>query len=206
MSIFETIRAAVPLPEGAAYYGIEANRSGMARCVFHDDHHPSMKLNPTYFYCFACRESGDLTNLVSRLFGLRPYDAAWKIAFDFGLDPNNPPPAVAKKVIELTDSYSERTREQRCVELLLAYRKLLTEWRETLVPQSMNEISDDRFAEACQKLPWVNYLLDRLVGGSPLEREQTVAQLTNDGWLANMEQRTNQEKEAAQNAELSKAA
>ena len=165
-----------------------------------------MKLTPTSSYCFACRESGDLTNLVSRLFGLRPYEAARKIAYDFGLDPNNPPPAVAKKVLELADSDSGRTREQHCVELLLAYRKLLTEWRETLVPQSIIEIPDDRFAEACQKLPWANYLLDRLVGGSPLEREQTVAQLTNDGWLASMEQRINQEKEAAQNAELSKAA
>ena len=134
----------------------------MARCIFHDDHHPSMKLNPDYFYCFACHAWGDISKLVGQLFGLRPYDAARKIAYDFGLDPNNPPPAVAKKVIEFADSYSERTREQRCVELLLEYKKPLTGWLETLAPRSMIEIPDDRFAEACHKLPWVNDLLDRL--------------------------------------------
>ena len=70
----------------------------------------------------------------------------------------------------------------------------------------MIEIPDDRFAEACHKLPWVNDLLDRLIGSSPLEREQTVSQLTKDGWIVRLEQRLEQEKEVTQNVELLEAA
>ena len=45
MTWFELIKQVVRVPEAAAYYGLQVNRNGMARCPFHDDRHPSMKLN-----------------------------------------------------------------------------------------------------------------------------------------------------------------
>ena len=67
MTIYEPIKAAVSVPQAAAYYGMKIQRNNMTRCCFHDDHHPSMKLNNTYYYCFACLEHGDVIDLVARL-------------------------------------------------------------------------------------------------------------------------------------------
>ena len=59
----------------------------MTRCIFHDDRHPSMKLNEDYFFCFGCGAHGDVIDLTARLLGLSSYDAAKKLAYDFGLSP-----------------------------------------------------------------------------------------------------------------------
>ena len=49
----------------------------MAHCPFHGtDQHPSMKLYPNGFKCFTCNEHGDVTDLVAKLRGLPPVDAA----------------------------------------------------------------------------------------------------------------------------------
>ena len=40
--------------------GIEANDNGFIRCLWHDDHHASCKVNDDYLYCFVCNTSGDI--------------------------------------------------------------------------------------------------------------------------------------------------
>ena len=67
------------------------------RQPFHDDRHPSMKLNRDYFYSFGCGATGDVIDFVARLFGLSSYEAAKKLAYDFGIDPDKPPAAMALK-------------------------------------------------------------------------------------------------------------
>ena len=86
MTWFELIKQVVRIPEAAAYYGLHVSRNGMACCPFHDDRHPSMKLNERYFYCFGCGATGDVIDLVAKLFGLSSYEAAKKLAHDFGID------------------------------------------------------------------------------------------------------------------------
>lgn len=57
-------------------------------CPFHNDRHPSMKLdakNGGGFHCFGCQEGGDMITLVARMFGSSNYNAAKKIADDFGI-------------------------------------------------------------------------------------------------------------------------
>lgn len=56
----------------------------MACCPFHDDKHPSMKIDQTY-YCFGCGEKGDAINYVAKTFGLSQIEAAKKIIQDFHL-------------------------------------------------------------------------------------------------------------------------
>lgn len=60
MNIFETVKAAVTVRQAAEHYGLKINRSGMICCPFHDDRHPSLKLNEDYFYCFGCGAKGDV--------------------------------------------------------------------------------------------------------------------------------------------------
>ena len=85
MNLFETVKASVSVPESARVYGLTVTRHNMARCPFHDDHHPSLKLNPDFYYCFGCGARGDVVDLVAGLFDLSPYEAAKKIAEDFGI-------------------------------------------------------------------------------------------------------------------------
>lgn len=90
MNIFETVKAAVTVRQAAEHYGMKINRSGMICCPFHDDRHPSLKLNEDYFYCFGCGAKGDVIDFVARLLGLSAYEAAQKLAADFGLDTSRP--------------------------------------------------------------------------------------------------------------------
>ena len=97
MSIYEFVKANVTVPQAAEHYGVEVQRNGMCRCPFHDDRHPSMKLNKDYFYCFGCGAHGDVIEFTARLFGLGSYEAAKKLAHDFGLDPDKPPAGEYRK-------------------------------------------------------------------------------------------------------------
>ena len=76
MDIFTTVKAAVTVRQAAEHYGLQVSRNGMTCCPFHDDRHPSMKLNERYFYCFGCGATGDVIDLVAKLFGLSSYEAA----------------------------------------------------------------------------------------------------------------------------------
>ncbi len=55
---------------------------GTTAVRFHDDKHPSMKIDKNY-HCFACGVGGDAIDYVSRMFGLSQYDAALKLIEDF---------------------------------------------------------------------------------------------------------------------------
>ena len=58
MTIYETIKAAISVKQAAKHYGLNVNRNGMACCSFHNDRHPSLKLNEDYFFCFVCGAKG----------------------------------------------------------------------------------------------------------------------------------------------------
>ena len=76
MNLFETTKVAVPIKQAAEHYGLKVNRNGMACCPFHNDRHPSMKLNEDYFFCFGCGAMGDVFDFVAKLFDLSSYGAA----------------------------------------------------------------------------------------------------------------------------------
>ena len=94
MTIYENIKAAISVKQAAEHYGLKASRNSMACCPFHNDRHPSLKLNEDFFFCFGCGAKGDVIDFVARLFDLTSLQAAQKLAADFGLDPK-PPTAAA---------------------------------------------------------------------------------------------------------------
>ena len=79
MDLFTQVKMAVSVKEAAEYYGLEVKRGNMVCCPFHNDRTPSMKLNEDYFYCFGCGATGDVIDLVAKLFNLSSYDAAKKL-------------------------------------------------------------------------------------------------------------------------------
>lgn len=82
MSIFTEVKDHVTAREVAEFYGLKVGKSGLACCPFHDDKHPSMKIDQ-FYYCFACGAKGDAINYVADRYGLTPYEGARKIADDF---------------------------------------------------------------------------------------------------------------------------
>lgn len=154
MNLFETVKANVSVPEAARAYGLTVTRHSMARCPFHNDRHPSLKLNPDFYYCFGCGAKGDVIDLVAELFNLSPYEAARKIAEDFGIDPDKPPEAAALAKPRHPMIRAFRDDERYCQRVLCDYLHLLEDWKVQYAPASMDEEPDDRFVEACQMLSY----------------------------------------------------
>ena len=149
MTIYETIKAAISVKQAAEHYGLKVNRNSMACCPFHNDRHPSLKLNEDYFFCFGCGAKGDVIDLVARLFNLTSYEAAQKLAADFGLDPK-PPTAAA--MVKPKRSYIRQFREDEmlCFRVLTDYLHLLEDWKVRYAPKTTEDTLDDHFVEACQ--------------------------------------------------------
>ena len=187
MSIFEAVKQSVTTRQAAERYGIRVERNGMCRCPFHDDSTPSMKLDRRY-YCFGCGATGDVIDFVARLFGLSSYEAAKKLAYDFGIDPDKPPAAMAlKKPYPLAQDF--RNDEIHCQRVLCDYLHLLERWKVEYAPQSPEDELDDRFVEACHMIEYVNDLLDVLMFAELKQRVKAVDMLLKDGTITALEQR-----------------
>ena len=189
MTLFELVKQAVCVPEAATYYGLQVNRNGMTCCPFHDDRHPSMKLNERYFYCSGCGVTGDVIDLVARLFDLSNYEAAKKLAHDFGIDPDKPPAAIALPKPERPLLKTYRQEEVRCLRVLCDYLHLLERWKVQHAPKGPEDNLDDRFVEACQMLDYVEYLADLLIAAELEQRVKIVEMLNKDGLIAGLEER-----------------
>lgn len=83
--VFRDVRERVPAKEAFQLYGIAVNARGLALCPFHADTRPSVSFKGERFKCFACGESGDATDFVSKYFGISGVEAVRKIDADFSL-------------------------------------------------------------------------------------------------------------------------
>ena len=188
MTLFEIVKSSVTVKQAAEHYGCKVNRGDMICCPFHNDRHPSMKLNKDYFYCFGCGATGDVIDFVARLFGLSSYEAAKKLAYDFVIDPDKPPAAVAlNKPYPLARAF--RDDEMYCQRVLCDYLHLLERWKIEYAPQSPEDDLDDRSVEACQMMEYVNHLLNVLMYAELEQPVKAVDTLLEDGDITVLEQR-----------------
>ena len=189
MTLFELVKQNICVPDAAEHYELQVNRNGMCHCPFHEDRHPSMKLNKRYFYCFGCGATGDVIDFVARLFGLNSYEAAQKLAQDFGIDPDKPPAAIALPKPERPLLKAYRQEEVHCLRVLYDYLHLLESWKVQYAPKTPEDVLDDRFVEACQMLDYVEYLADLLIAAELEHRVKIVEMLNKDGLIAGLEER-----------------
>ena len=178
MNFFETVKQTVTTRQAAERYGLSVNRGGMARCPFHEDHHPSMKVDDR-FYCFGCGARGDVIDFTARLFGVGLKDAATKLAADFGDKPRPP----TKVNIPKHDAEPPWDRERLCICTLQEYLRHLRIWQLRYRPEKPGDKFHPRFAEAMKALPTVNYLLDCLLGNDLLLERQTAEVLCREGHI-----------------------
>ena len=183
MTIYETLKVTISVKQAAEHYGLKVNRNGMACCPFHNDRHPSLKLNEEYFFCFGCGAKGDVIDFVARLFDLSSYEAAQKLAADFGLDPK-PPTAAALPKPKHPCIRQFREDEMMCFRVLTDYLHLLEDWKVRYAPKTPDDALDDRFVEACQMIDYIEYLADILTVGDLKERVAVVDELMKEGKIA----------------------
>ena len=187
MNLFDTVKAAVHPRMAAERYRLPVQQGGMVCCPFHADRTPSMKLNEDYFYCFGCGASGDVIDLAAKLFGLSGYDAAKKLAADFGIAGQKP-----SILARLQRGASQAETERQSFRVLGDYLRILQDWKENFAPQSPEDAIDPRYAEGCHMLERIGNMLDILAFGTPQERAEVVADLQKDDRLMRMEARNRQ--------------
>ena len=206
MDLFTQIKMGVSVKEAAEYYGLEVNRGNMVCCPFHADRTPSMKLNEDYFYCFGCGAHGDVIDLVVKLFNLSSYDAAKKLAYDFGIDPDKPPAAAALRKPKYPLAKAFQREGLHCQRVLCDYLHLLERWKVQCAPKAPDDTIDDRFVEACQMLDYIEDLADILTFAELEVRVKTVDMLQKDGMIDRLEERlkrTEKEVDARDETEIS---
>ena len=177
-SVFEVVKQSVTAREAAELYGIAVGRGGMACCPFHDDRHPSLKLNEDYFYCFGCGATGDVTDFTARLYDLSPKEAAEKLAQDFGLSYDSKAPLRRSYVRQKSEAQVRKEKREHGWRVLTDYYHLLRKWEADYSPKTPDEDPHPRFLEAIQKKDYMGYLLDTFLDSSTEEQDQWIAEHT----------------------------
>ena len=153
-NVFEAVKQSVTTRQAALVYGISVGRNGMACCPFHDDRHPSMKVDRR-FHCFAWLAED------------------FSISFDRkGHDP--PQKRVIKR--KISEEMRYRQAEQKCFRVLCDYLRLLERWKEEYAPKQPEDDWNPLFVEALHRQPYIEYLLDLLLSDSIEERAFVVAE------------------------------
>lgn len=184
MSIFSEVKEHLTARQAAEYYGLKVRRNGIACCPFHDDKHPSMKIDKNY-HCFACGVGGDAIDYVSRMFGLSQYDAALKLAEDFCL------PIDVKGNAELSVKEKERIRREKMErERMLHIQERFEKWCNRTIDMLKDSISEIEavnefligkppdmvflgdYAQMLHAEPVINYWIDILCMGDIFEKRE----------------------------------
>ena len=176
-SVFEVVKQSVTAREAAALYGIAVGRGGMACCPFHDDRHPSMKVDAR-FHCFGCGADGDVIDFTARLYDLSPKEAAEKLAQDFGLSYDSKAPPRRSYVRQKSEAQARKEKREHGWRVLTDYYHLLRKWEADYSPKTPDEDPHPRFLEAIQKKDYMGYLLDTFLDSSTEEQDQWIAEHT----------------------------
>lgn len=163
MNLFETVRTNVKAIDVVLMTGFQPNRSKMICCPFHNDKHPSMKVDRRYF-CFSCGAKGDAIDFVANYYGLSLKEAAEKIASDFALTYDNTrySEGVRKPIAAKRSEYQIWEEKKR--ELFAYLSRLQEQLREMKMKYAPKDREDSEwsplFVLAAKEFAYVDYLYD----------------------------------------------
>ena len=163
MNLFETVTTNVKAIDVVLMAGFQPNRSKMICCPFHNDKHPSMKVDRRYF-CFGCGAKGDAVDFVANYYGLSLKEAAEKIASDFALTYDNTrySEGVRKPIAAKRSEYQIWAEKKQ--ELFAHLSRLHEQLREMKMRYAPKDREDSEwsplFVMAAKELTYVEYLYD----------------------------------------------
>ena len=192
MNLFQNVKYGVNCREAAERYGVSVNRQGKALCPFHNDRRPSLYVTDDHYYCFACGAHGDVIDFAANFFDLPLYEAAQRLAADFGINTDRPPTKeILEKRRQRTEAQQLTENERLCFSVLSDYAHVLRDWKVRYAPQSFDEPVHARFVEACCNLDETEYYLEILCAGDSHERAEVVNYLLADSRLDKLKEKIN---------------
>lgn len=180
MNLFALIKANVTTRQVAIAYGLPVSRSGMCRCIFHDDRDPSMWVSDGY-YCHACQARGSVIDFTAKLFSLSPMQAAQKLAADFALKESD---RDLKSDLQQRAAYLDRQQKReealRLTDALFSRREVTLSTMHRFEP-CPDSPWDHRWARACIQKEEIDRLLDLAVSTDEDDRRLFIPEAT--AWL-----------------------
>ena len=171
----EQIKRIVSCRDLLAINGIETNRKGKARCIFHDDSHASMHVYTDGYKCFSCNAHGDVIDLACQLYSVSFSDACRILAEQNGIQPTQDDSfrqrideqrrqrkEHADRVERLRDVYFDAVRQYRDAE---SERDLLAPRRQDQIPGSLFFAALDRCNQAADRMMRAEWALHDAEGG-----------------------------------------
>lgn len=163
-SIAQDVKRSVSMVDVCKQYGLEVNRSGFAKCCFHADKNPSMKVYENGVKCFACGESADHFAIVQQLTGCDFITALRMIIQDFSLpydidnlDDNRQKELEEKLRLERLKRHKQEQEELKCLEQFHMWQDIYTlydNWLTQYEPLWPDEEPDNRYVEACKNIDY----------------------------------------------------
>ena len=173
--IISTIKESVSAVQVAEMLGLNPDKAGHCRCLWHTDKHPSMKLydGDRGCYCFSCHNGGSVIDMVQQANSCSFWEAVeWlNSAFHLGLPLDRPMDKNAADAAKKAKERKQTEREQKqAIERMefdlyvLCGRLLesLEEDKERYRPRRANEEWDRRFVNAIQMIPEVEETAEEL--------------------------------------------
>lgn len=141
----EAIRECISALEFGETVGMNPNRNGFARCIFHNDHNASMKLYKANrgFYCFSCHKGGDVITLAKQWYGLdfkgavRQINDDWQLGFNLESQQSyEQRKAMREKLAEQKRLRQQAENERKAIES--AYWRAFDAWldNESIIDQN----------------------------------------------------------------------
>ena len=150
MNLSSEIKSRVSALDVCRQYGVDVNRAGFTRCLWHNEKTASLKIYPgdRGYFCFGCHAHGSSIDLVMKLFDESVGDACKRLNDDFRLglirDGNL---SNAERIAQNREAWERRRRER---ELEEQYSKLIQEWNDAIFYLRLVEAA---FAESAPKDP-----------------------------------------------------
>lgn len=165
------IVSALTMRQVLTLYGVEVNAHGYALCPFHNEKTASLKVYEQKYYCFGCGAHGDVITFAMTFFDL-PFKAALKkLNADFSLnlpiDERMTPRQARQYRRRCTEIEREKTARRQAEQLrrqeyydLIGERARLDRAMRENAPKTPDEPLDAAFVEACQRLDYIDYLIE----------------------------------------------
>ena len=177
-SIFDTVKAAVPMRECIEALGFVPNRAGYICCPFHSERTASLKLYDDSFHCFGCGAGGDVIEFYKQYKRLDSSGkAARELAQLFHVHVDGIRLTAHSKPIEApkpTAGQLQAFYKQWLNEAFCGLRGYCT-WCEIILrelhPKTPAAELHPLFVEAIQNRDFVEYALDVLAGGTDAKKK-----------------------------------
>ncbi len=191
MNLFEAVKENVSAGDVAVMAGLHPNRNKMICCPFHNDRHPSMKVDKRY-YCFGCGAKGDAIDFAANYYGLSLRSAAEKLASDFAIPYDNVRYSdhFQKEIAVKKNEHQIWAEKKRCLYARLsALHEKLRQMKTEYAPKTREESTwDPLFSLAVNEFTYVDYLYEYcMFEATDTELQQKYEEITKE--IENIEKR-----------------